>query len=71
MGFLRANGFEALIFEDAQHFGLGAQTHIAHFVKEDRAAIRFLELAHFALVRQREAALHVSEQPGLDQGLRK
>src|SRR6266852_2734807 len=42
-----ADAFEALLFEDAEDFGLGAEAHVADFVEEERAAIGFGELADF------------------------
>jgi len=53
-GFGRAHRLEALLFQHAQHLGLGAQAHVAHFVQEERAAVAFWNfpiLVSWALVK--------------------
>ena len=52
-GLIGADGFEALLFEDPENFGLGAQTHVADFVEEERAAVGLLEFADFVFDRRR------------------
>ena len=66
-GFGRAHRLEALLFERAQHLGLGAQAHVADFVQKQRAAVGLLELADLVFVRAGEAALGVAEQLAFDQ----
>src|SRR5713101_155162 len=58
---------KALLFEDAQDFGLRAEAHVADFVEEERAAVGLLELADLVLEGAGEAALDVAEQFGLDE----
>src|SRR5260370_33049868 len=65
-----ADRFEALLFQDAQHFRLRAQAHVADFVEEERAAVGFLKLADLVLAGPRKAALHLPEKLGFDQLLR-
>ena len=48
-GLVRADAFEALFFQHAQHFGLRAQAHVSHFIEKQRAAIGFCEICRFCL----------------------
>src|SRR5882724_11264250 len=63
-GLVRADRFEALLFEHAQHFGLRAETHIADFIEEESAAIGLLKLANFVVAGAGEAAFDVAEKFG-------
>src|ERR1700751_1525809 len=62
-----ADGFEALFFEYAQHFGLRAKAHVADFVEEKCAAICLLEFANFVVAGSGEAAFDMAEEFGLDE----
>ena len=62
-----ADRLETLLVERAQHFGLRAQAHVAHFVQEERAAVGLLEFSDLVLVGAGEAALDVAEHLALDQ----
>src|SRR5262245_9527552 len=53
------DGFEALLFEHPENFGLRAEAHVADLVEEERAAISLLELAHFVVNGAGEAAFDV------------
>src|SRR5262245_15926935 len=66
-GRFRADGFEALLFERAQDFRLGLQTHVADLVEEDRRAVGALEFAAPGLGRPGEGSFDVAEQFGFDQ----
>ena len=65
----RAYRGEALLLDDAQDLGLGAQAHVADFVQEERAAVGLLELAHLVFHGPGERAFHVAEQFAFDQFL--
>ena len=58
--------YDALL-QRAQHLRLRRQAHVAHFVQEQRAAVRQLELPCPVGERAGEASLHVTEQLALDQ----
>src|SRR5882762_128757 len=60
------NWLKALLFQHAQYFGLCAQAHVADFVKKERAAVGFFELADLVFACTGEAALYVPEKLGLD-----
>ena len=65
-----AIGADSLNFtrlEEAQEQRLHAQAHLADFVHEDRSAVGRLEPAALVAMRVGEAALHVTEQLGLEQ----
>src|SRR5258708_29401033 len=62
-----ADRLEALLFQHAQNLRLRAQTHVADFVEEERAAVGFLEFADLIFGGAREAALHVPKKFGFDQ----
>ena len=64
-----ADGLDLSVLQEAQQQRLHAQAHLTHFVEEQRAAMRELELARLVAIRAGEAALHVTEQFGLEQGL--
>src|SRR3989440_626145 len=66
----RADGLEALLFEDAEHLGLHARAHVAHLVEEESRAVGHLELAALRRGRAGERAADVAEQLRLDQLLR-
>src|SRR5262249_31461757 len=53
---VRTDGFEALFFENAEHFGLRAEAHVADFVEEQRTAVGLLELADLIVDGPGEAA---------------
>src|SRR5713101_1620443 len=69
-GLAGADGFEALLLEDAKDFGLRAKAHVADFIEKERAAVGFLKLADFVVAGAGEAALDVAEKLGLDELLR-
>ena len=56
-------------FEEPQKQRLHPQAHLPHFVEEERAAVRRLELADLVAICAGEAALDVPEQLGLEQRL--
>jgi hypothetical protein len=56
-----------LLLQHAQNLGLRLRAHVAHFVEEDGAAVRLLELPDLLLGRARERPLLVAEQLRLDQ----
>ena len=66
---VRADGLNLAVLQEAEEQRLHAQAHLTHFVEEQRAAMRELELAGLVSIRARETALHVTEQFGLEQGL--
>ena len=66
-GLIGAHWFEALLFENTQHFGLRAHAHVADFIEEQRAAVGFFELADLVLAGARETAFDMAEEFGLDQ----
>jgi hypothetical protein len=49
-----------------KQLGLEEEGEFPHFVKEDRAVVRDLELAQFATERASEGALLMSEELGLE-----
>src|SRR4029077_17904124 len=58
------------LFENAQDFRLRAQTHVADFIQEKRATVRFLKFADFVFGRASEASFDVAEELGLNQFFR-
>jgi len=66
-GLIGADRLEALLFEDAKNFGLGAKTHIADFIEEKCAAVGLGEFADFIVAGAGEAALDVAEEFGFDE----
>ena len=56
-------------FEEAQQKSLHPQGHLADFVEEDRAAVGELELARLVAIGAGKAALHVTEELGLEKRL--
>ena len=64
---IRSQRLDALFFEDAQHFRLRLQAHVANFVQKKRAAVGFLKLAHLIFARAGEAAFAMAEHFRFDQ----
>ena len=58
---------EALLLDHAQHFGLRAQAHVAHFVEEQRAAMGLFELARLVLQRAGKGSFDVPEKLAFDE----
>ena len=56
-------------FHEPQQQALHPERHLADFVEEDAAAVGHLELALLVTIGAGEAALHVAEEFGLQQGL--
>ena len=67
---LGAEAAEALLLDDAQQLGLGADRHLADLVEQQRAFLCQLEAAGAALDGAGEGALFVAEDLRFDQGLR-
>ncbi len=67
---VRADRFEALLFEHAQHFGLSTKAHVADFIEEKSAAVGLLKFADFVVAGSGEAAFDVAEKFGLDEFFR-
>jgi hypothetical protein len=67
---LAADRIDFAFLQHAQQFHLHVERQFADFVEEQRAAVRFNELASVVVRRAREAALHVAEQNGLNQVFR-
>ena len=63
----RAEAFDFLLLQDAQHLGLRLCAHVADFVEKDRAAIRLLELADLLFGGARERSFLVAEQLRFDE----
>src|SRR6478735_1117801 len=59
--------FELLLLNHPEQLRLKVQPHLADFVEQQRAEVRPLEGAFYALDRSRERALFVSEECTLDQ----
>src|SRR5216684_2263865 len=68
-GFVAAHWSEALLFQSAQHLGLGFQAHVAYLIKEEGSAAGFLELALFVVGGTVERAFQVTEQLVFPQAL--
>ena len=62
-----ADARDDAVLQDAEHLGLRGEAHVAHFVEEERAAMRLLELPRPIGDGAGERALHVTEQLTLDQ----
>ena len=62
-----ANRLHRLFLQNAQHFGLRLQAHVANLVEEDRAAVGDLELAAPIGDGAGERPAHVAEQLAFDQ----
>ena len=58
---VRADALKTLLFQNAQHFRLGAQAHVADFIEKERAAIGFLKFADFIFAGPGETAFDVAE----------
>ncbi len=56
-------------FEEPKKKRLHPEAHLPHFVEEEGAAVRRLELADLVAIRAGEAALDVAEQLGLEERL--
>src|SRR5260370_23797930 len=69
-GLIGADALKTLLFQDAQNCRLRAQTHVANFVEEQRAAVGFLEFADLVVRGPRKAAFDVAEEFRLDQFFR-
>src|SRR5947209_4423540 len=61
---------ERAVFEETQQFRLQWPAHIANFIQENRAAIRFLDPASFLFHRSGKGPLLVPEQFAFQQSLR-
>ncbi len=59
-----------MLLQHAQNFGLNRRAHIADFVEEQAAAVGLLESADALPIGAGEGALLVTEELGLEQGLR-
>jgi hypothetical protein len=64
------DALQLTLLEKAKQKRLHPEAHLAHFVEEERAAIRRLQLADLVAVRAGEAALDVSKELGLEERLR-
>jgi hypothetical protein len=63
----RAQAFDLAFLKHAQRLGLRLQTHVRHFVEEDRAAVCLLEFPNLPLRGAGKRALLVAEQLRLDE----
>src|SRR5258708_19409226 len=50
-GLVRPHRLEALLFEDAQNFGLSAEAHFADLVEEELSPLRLLKFAALVFLR--------------------
>src|SRR5438270_8113570 len=66
-GLLAADALKRLLLQNAQHFRLRLETHVADLVEEERAAVGELELSFPLVDRAGEGALAMTEQFRLDQ----
>ena len=64
------DGLHLAVLEEPEEQRLHAEAHLAHFVQEQRAAVRELQLAGLVTVGAGEAALHVAEQLRFEKRLR-
>ena len=64
---VRPDGLDLAVLEKPQQQRLHAQAHLAHFVEEQRAAMRELELAALVAVGAGKAPLDVSEELRLEE----
>ena len=65
---IRPDRLNLTVLQEPQQQGLHAQAHLTDFVEEQRAVVRELDLPLLVAVGAGEAALHVSEQFGLEEG---
>src|SRR5438270_13870386 len=56
-----AYAFETLLLQDAEHFRLRAQAHIADLIQKKRSTVGFLEFADLVLGGSRKGAFDVAE----------
>ena len=68
-GLVRTDRLDFTGLEEPEQERLHPQAHFTHFVEEQRAAMRELQLARLVAIGAREAALDVTEQLRLEQRL--
>src|ERR1700676_1975255 len=69
--FVAAEGADLSFLQDAIELDLHGQAHVADFVHKESAAVGSLEEALAIFVGPGESAFHVTEELGLEKGLRK